>query len=169
MQSSTSFDNVTKVAAIVPILAAVYFSCRGFIGLGLTAELVVILTALFASVSWMLSQALMRFLHVRGRNKGMAFCVSLLGTAFLAVEASLTHIGLEWLLSEGKLAVPSAAVWFFSIVLSISNVLCKWVFLGDPGEARPQLGTKPRLVRTAPIDPKTGATMEKIAKQMTAS
>ncbi len=169
MQSSTSFDNVTKVAAIVPIIAAVYFSCRGFIGLGLTFELVTILTVLFASLSWMLSQALMRFLDIRNRNKGMAICIALLGVAFLATEASLTHIGLEWLLEQGALQVPSAAVWFFSIALSASNVLCKWVFLGDPGEAKPATGSKPRLVRTQPADPKTDQTMEKIARQMTVS
>lgn len=169
MPTSTSFDTVTKIAAIVPILAAVYFSCRGFIGLGLTTELVIILTALFASLSWMLSQALMRYLFVRGRNKGMAFCIACLGVGFLATEASLTHIGLEWLLDQGELHVPSEAVWFFSIVLSMSNVLCKWVFLGDPGEAVPAKGGKPRLVRTQPADPKTDETLEKIARQMTAS
>lgn len=68
------FDNLTKVASIVPILAAIYFACRGFIDPGMTLGLVGILTVLFASLSWLLSQAILRFLAVR-HNGPMATSV----------------------------------------------------------------------------------------------
>jgi hypothetical protein len=44
----SSFDTTTKAASLVPIVAAIYFTCRGFIGLGMGMELVIILTILFA-------------------------------------------------------------------------------------------------------------------------
>ena len=165
MTTSTSFDRITEYAAIIPIAAAVYFSCRGFIGLGLTVELVIIMTVLFASLSWLLSQALLRFLLIRETNAPMAICVTLLGAIFLITEASLTHIGLEWLLKEGSLHVPGWAVWFFSFALSTTNLFAKWAFLGSPGTRRTTLSTK-AANNVVPIDEKTERTMEKIADRM---
>ncbi|MEL6566861.1 MAG: hypothetical protein AAFQ22_00480 [Pseudomonadota bacterium] len=132
----SSFDTTTKAASLVPIIAAIYFTCRGFIGLGMTVELVIILTTLFAALSWMLSQALLRFLEVR-HNKPMAGAIMVLGAAFLATEACFAHLGLEWLLKQGQgVHAHPALVWFFSVALSVTNVLAKWAFLGDPGERK---------------------------------
>ena len=93
------FENITKTATLIPIIAAIYFTFRGLLGLGMTLELVIILTVLFASLSWLLSQSIMRYILVI-EHKEMAVVVVGLGTAFLITEASLTHIGLEWLLSK---------------------------------------------------------------------
>jgi hypothetical protein len=164
------FDNLTKVASIVPILAAIYFTCRGFIGLGMTMELVGILTVLFASLSWLLSQAILRFLAVR-HNGPMAASVVILGTAFLITEASLTHIGLEWLLGQGALEIPGWVTWFFSVALSLTNVMAKWAFLGDAGER--STATKPYLAakdgRKLEVDPRDERTLEQIAAKVVAT
>mgnify|MGYP000150121421 CR=1 FL=1 len=163
------FDKLTKAASLVPIIAAVYFTFRGFIGLGMTWELVGILTILFASLSWLLSQALLRFLDVK-HNKAMAAAVIILGTAFLLTEASLTHIGLEWMLGQGDLHLHSNVIWVFSIFLSLGNVLTKWAFLGDPGEAKKQkpaasifAGNEGKVI---PIDQTTEDTLEEIARRV---
>lgn len=164
------FHNITKLAAIVPILAAIYFTCRGFIGLGMTLELVAILTVLFASLSWLLSQAILRFLAVR-HNGPMAAAVVVLGLVFLITEASLTHIGLEWLLTQGSLEIPGWAIWFFSVALSLTNVMAKWAFLGDAGERAE--ATKPYLAvkdgRKLEVCAKDERTLEQIAAKVVAA
>jgi hypothetical protein len=169
MTDSTAFPAITKAAVILPILAAVYFSCRGFIALGLTPELVMILTLLFGALSWLLSQALVRFLEVR-RAPLMAATVAVLGAAFLIIEASLTHIGLAWLFGQGKLDVPDLAVWAISFALSLTNVFAKWAFLA----AAPAPALAQDLAKTArperapradqPVDPATSRTVLKIAE-----
>ena len=165
------FDKLTKAASLVPIFAAVYFTFRGFIGLGMTWELVGILTLLFASLSWLLSQSLMRFLDVR-HNKPMAAAVIVLGIAFLTTEASLTHIGLEWMLAQGNLHLNTYVVWAFSIFLSLGNVLTKWAFLGSAGD---KATVKPAAsvftgkdAKVIPIDKHTEETLETIAKRVAA-
>lgn len=155
------FDNLTKTASIIPVLAAIYFTCRGFIGLGMTAELVTILTITLASLSWLLSQSILRFLVVKNKPF-MATTVVMLGLAFLATEASFAHIGLEWMLAEGGLHIPAWAVWFFSIALSLTNVFCKWAFLGsaEPVE-KSKITSTPRLVHPDPQDERALAEIAK--------
>lgn len=173
MTKTNPFDLITKAAAIFPVLAAVYLSFRGFSGLGLTDELVRLLTALFASLSWMLSQALSRFLDVRKRNTAMAAAIAFLGAVFLIAEACLTHIGLAWLLDQGALQVPGWAIWFFSFSLSTTNVLAKWAFLGDPrplpagiADGLPQMRAAPSARRT---DPAVDRTIARIADRVAAA
>lgn len=159
------FERVTMAASLVPIFAAIYFTCRGFIGLGMTTELVIILTTLFAALSWLNSQALLRVIAVKN-NKAMASAVILLGAAFLITETFFAHLGLEWLLGQGTgIEAPASVIWFFSGALSITNVLAKWAFLGSATSASYQSPqTSPKNV--FPIDPKIEKKMAKIGDQV---
>lgn len=167
MTDSTAFPAITKAAVILPILAAVYFSCRGFIALGLTPELVMILTLLFGALSWLLSQALVRFLEVRHAPL-LAATVAVLGAAFLITEASLTHIGLAWLFDQGEMKVPDLAVWGFSFALSLTNVFAKWAFLAAAPVLAQDLAKTARPERAPrtdqPVDPAISRTVFKIAE-----
>lgn len=130
------FDNITKVAAVAPVFAAIYFTMRGFAGLGMTFELVAILTTLFGCLSWLSSQAILRFLKVR-HNPPMAAAVVALGVTFAAAETFFAHLGLEWLLAQGEgIEAPAALIWFFSSALAVTNVVAKWAFIGDPGRPK---------------------------------
>ena len=130
----TQFENITNAATLIPVGTAIFLTCRGFSGLGMGVELVAILTILMASVSWMLSQALPRFLALLdARAFYMAVTLGALGVSFLFAETLFAHQGLEWLMKQGDgIHAPGWILWACSAILSVVNVCAKWVFLSAP-------------------------------------
>ena len=160
-------------AATIPVLAAIYLSWTGLKAIGLSGDLVWIVTAVLASCSWLLSGAIKRWINVK-HHSAMACTVALLGAIFLAIEASIVHVGIEHLMEKGSFQPGAAAIWFFSISLSLINVSCKWSWLGDPGEKakartdRPAATSGPTLVvdnRTKDEREKDNRVLAEICKQ----
>lgn len=139
---------VTLIAAHVPIAFAVWCAARSFAQYG--PELFAVLILLFASMTWMLSvslsNALARFDEGNKRAVCMGVLVLALGLFFLAVDATLTHMGLLWLMAEHPGIFSPAFAWPISIGLALVNTGVKWAYLADsePPETDADIATSAR-------------------------
>ena len=125
MQNEMPFETFTKWFLIVPTVATLYFTGGGLytilyvgntgIGSLLISVLnVTVVTIIFASFTWTLSQALFRFLRIRESHPAMARTVFLLGFFLLVCEASMTHIGLVWITEKMESAPSDWFLWIAS-------------------------------------------------------
>lgn len=166
------FDKVTKVAAIIPVLAAIYLSYRGFQSLGMGQELVILGTAVMASLSWMLSQGVSRYLRIKGAPV-MGWTVLILSIGFGAAEAAFAHVGIAFMLEQGSLHVHDGVIWFFSILLTVTNFFAKWAFLGKPAvkeePAAARQASQPSAPNVVRFDPNDERTLGKIAERFKAA
>ena len=165
------FDKVTKVAAIVPVLAAIYLTYRGLQSLDMGQELVIVGTAVMASLSWLLSQGVSRYLRIKGAPV-MGATVLVLSIGFGAAEAAFAHVGIAFMLEQGSLHVPEAVIWFFSVLLTVTNFFAKWAFLGKPDvKAKPtgQSAGSNRGANVVKFDPNDERTLAKVAERFRAA
>lgn len=127
---------VTFVAAHVPVAFAIWCATRSFWAYG--PEVFAALFLLFGSLTWLLSvslkAALERFDAGDKRSLVMGCCVCALGLFFLTIDATLTHMGLEWLAEHYPGIFPAFALWPMSIGLALVNVFVKWAYLAPAGK-----------------------------------
>lgn len=166
------FDKVTKVAAIVPVLAAIYLTYRGLQSLEMGQELVILGTAVMASLSWMLSQGVSRYLRIKGAPV-MGCTVLVLSSGFGAAEAAFAHVGIAFMLEAGALHVHDGVIWFFSVLLTVTNFFAKWAFLGKPDvkdePAASRQAIQPKGANVVKFDPNDERTLAKVAERFRAA
>lgn len=192
--TSASDNSAAQVACYTLTGLSIVLSAMAFWTVGFIPA--VMMTAAFASVSFLLAGAVIRFSQALAKGHSVtAGLVVVMALVCLCLEAGLTHYGLEHLNAQYAIA-PAWALWPLSFGLSIFNVFSQYAFSRDLPTPRPRivvplhadntLGQPGELVshdermarwearivqdpdRVRPVDPATAKLMAKIGRRVRA-
>jgi hypothetical protein len=137
--TSSADNNAAQTACytltgLAIVLSATAFWSKGFVP-------AVLMTSAFASVSFLLAGAVIRFSQALAKGHTVtAGLVVVMALVCLCLEAGLTHYGLDHL-NDAYAIAPSWALWPISFGLSLFNVFSQYTFARELKAPRPRIVT----------------------------